>query len=166
MDIQPHAPTPWIQPPALGYGWHNTKHGLCPQYQQFGLCPRHDMCPFIHPIITPHTPTTVTSLLYHEPYASMAVPPPVPKMTVLQQRKTNILQQQQQQQQDRFVDAQLQDFIGKLYELCKDQNGCRFLQKKIEQDVYYLQLVFDEIHPYFTELMTGLCTKQNKRNSD
>lgn len=66
--------------------------------------------------------------------------------------------QQQQQQQDRFADAEIGDFVGKLYELCKDQNGCRFLQKKIEEKENgekNLEIVFDEIHPHFTELMTG-----------
>ncbi|KAG0179133.1 hypothetical protein DFQ28_011143 [Apophysomyces sp. BC1034] len=60
------------------------------------------------------------------------------------------------QESTRFAGAKLEDYLGKLYELCKDQNGCRFLQKKIEeQNGLYLQTIFDEIHPHLVELMTG-----------
>lgn len=57
---------------------------------------------------------------------------------------------------NRFLGAKLEDFHGKLYDLCKDHNGCRFLQKKLEDpNGQYLQTIFDEIHPHFVELMTG-----------
>ncbi|KAI8072056.1 armadillo-type protein [Thamnidium elegans] len=73
--------------------------------------------------------------------------------------------------QDRFADAKIDDFVGKLYELCKDQNGCRFLQKKIEEKengIKNLEIVFNEIYPHFTELMTDsfgnyLCQKMLER---
>ncbi|KAI7901042.1 armadillo-type protein [Cokeromyces recurvatus] len=79
------------------------------------------------------------------------------------------------QQQDRFADAKVEDFIGKFYELCKDQNGCRFLQKKMEEKedgMKNLEMIFNEIHPHFTELMTDpfgnyLCQKMlEKCNHD
>lgn len=57
---------------------------------------------------------------------------------------------------NRFLGAKLEDFHGKLYDLCKDHNGCRFLQKKLEDpNGQHLQTIFDEIHPHFVELMTG-----------
>lgn len=57
---------------------------------------------------------------------------------------------------NRFAGAKLEDFIGKIYDLCKDQNGCRFLQKKLEEpNRQNLQLCFEEVQPNFAELMTG-----------
>ncbi|KAI8341260.1 armadillo-type protein [Chlamydoabsidia padenii] len=96
-------------------------------------------------------------------------------------------QQQQQQQQHlspsrrsstdqesgRFANASLKDFEGRLYELAKDQNGCRFLQRKIEDTssqngVQAVQAIYDEIHGHFVELMTNsfgnyLCQKLLER---
>ncbi|CDS09247.1 hypothetical protein LRAMOSA10607 [Lichtheimia ramosa] len=58
----------------------------------------------------------------------------------------------------RFAGATVEDFKGQLYDLCKDQNGCRFLQKKLEEpdsnEQHHLQMILDEIQPYFVELMT------------
>lgn len=60
------------------------------------------------------------------------------------------------EESNRFSGAKLEDFVGKMYDLCKDQNGCRFLQKKIEEpNRANLKLIFDEVQPYFVELMTG-----------
>ncbi|KAI8978457.1 armadillo-type protein [Pilobolus umbonatus] len=74
---------------------------------------------------------------------------------------------------NRFNNARVDDYKGKLYELCKDQNGCRFLQKKIEEkdNHHSLQLIFQEIYPHFTELMTDpfgnyLCQKMLGRCND
>lgn len=58
--------------------------------------------------------------------------------------------------QDRFVDANVSDFAGRLYDLCKDQNGCRFLQRKIEENANEeLDLIFNDIYSHFAELMIG-----------
>ncbi|KAI8340614.1 armadillo-type protein [Chlamydoabsidia padenii] len=73
---------------------------------------------------------------------------------------------------NRFLGAKLEDFYGKLYDLCKDHNGCRFLQKKLEDpNGQHLQTIFDEIHPHFVELMTDpfgnyLCQKLVERCND
>lgn len=81
------------------------------------------------------------------------------------------MQQQQQQQQagkgnqkrpaadveaNRFAGAPLEGFIGQIYALCKDQHGCRYLQKKLEeQNEKYLTIIFGEVFGHFVELMTG-----------
>ncbi|KAH7089767.1 armadillo-type protein [Paraphoma chrysanthemicola] len=52
-----------------------------------------------------------------------------------------------------------------IYSLCKDQHGCRFLQKKLEErNQDNLQIIFDETAPHVVELMTDpfgnyLCQK-------
>ena len=71
---------------------------------------------------------------------------------------------EQQEQPSRFQGAKLDDFCGTLYELCKDQNGCRFLQKKLEEQgtgAQNLLTIFNEIHTHFMELMTGKKKEMN-----
>jgi hypothetical protein len=52
-----------------------------------------------------------------------------------------------------------------IYSLCKDQHGCRFLQKKLEErNAENIQIIFDETAPHVVELMTDpfgnyLCQK-------
>ncbi|KAI7876723.1 ARM repeat-containing protein [Lichtheimia hyalospora FSU 10163] len=60
----------------------------------------------------------------------------------------------------RFAGATLDDFRGQLYDLCKDQHGCRFLQKILEESdnddhrQHHLQMILDEVQLHFVELMT------------
>lgn len=55
--------------------------------------------------------------------------------------------------------------VGQIYSLCKDQHGCRFLQKKLEDNnPAVTELIFNETYPHFDELMTDpfgnyLCQK-------
>ena len=45
---------------------------------------------------------------------------------------------------------------GEIYALCKDQHGCRYLQKKLEDNnPHYVQLIFMETNQHVVELMTG-----------
>jgi hypothetical protein len=56
----------------------------------------------------------------------------------------------------RFNNIPLENYQGKLYELCKDQYGCRYLQRKLEENnVKQTQAIFSEILPNIVELMTG-----------
>jgi hypothetical protein len=46
-----------------------------------------------------------------------------------------------------------------IYTLCKDQHGCRFLQKKLEErNPEFLDIIFEETAPHVVELMTGMST--------
>ena len=61
--------------------------------------------------------------------------------------------------------VKLEDLRGELSPLCRDQYGCRFLQKKLEEGVpSQCDMIFAETFPYFAELMTDpfgnyLCQK-------
>ncbi|KAL1916692.1 uncharacterized protein VTP21DRAFT_5396 [Calcarisporiella thermophila] len=65
----------------------------------------------------------------------------------------------------RFVGVQLQDIQSEIYSLCRDQHGCRFLQRKLEERVAdHVEMIFGEVKEHFVELMTDpfgnyLCQK-------
>ncbi|ORX43190.1 ARM repeat-containing protein [Hesseltinella vesiculosa] len=111
----------------------------------------------------PNHPATNSSFASH---AKHDIPPPSSRRASSDQESV------------RFANAQLDDFKDHLYELAKDQNGCRFLQRKIEDTspgndyVYAIQAVYNEIHSHFVELMTNsfgnyLCQKLLERcNND
>ncbi|CAG8547830.1 6137_t:CDS:10 [Acaulospora morrowiae] len=66
---------------------------------------------------------------------------------------------------NRFSGVLLEDLVGEIYSLCKDQHGCRYLQKKLEEkNDQYLSIIFNEVFSHFVELMTDpfgnyLCQK-------
>lgn len=56
----------------------------------------------------------------------------------------------------RYANVNLLDLVGEIYTLCKDQHGCRYLQKKLEEgDAENIRLIFEETNPHMIELMTG-----------
>ena len=58
----------------------------------------------------------------------------------------------------RFNNIPLENYQGKIYELCKDQHGCRYLQRKLEENnAEQIQAIFVETRPHIVELMTGSC---------
>lgn len=65
----------------------------------------------------------------------------------------------------RFANIPLESLRGEIYSLCKDQHGCRFLQKKLEErNDSYTEIIFQETKGYMVELMTDpfgnyLCQK-------
>lgn len=65
----------------------------------------------------------------------------------------------------RFNNVPLETYRGALYELCKDQHGCRYLQRKLEDgNEENIQAIFVETCPHIIELMTDpfgnyLCQK-------
>lgn len=55
----------------------------------------------------------------------------------------------------RFVDATLDDYVGNIYSLCKDQYGCRFLQKQLDiSGKEAAAIIFEETKNHTIELMT------------
>ena len=50
----------------------------------------------------------------------------------------------------------IDEVVGQIYKLCKDQHGCRFLQKQLEEgNANVVQVVFNEVYDHIVELMTG-----------
>lgn len=58
---------------------------------------------------------------------------------------------------NRFANVKLESLVNEIYSLCKDQHGCRYLQKKLEeQNPAYVEMIYRETHPHVVELMTGM----------
>ena len=56
----------------------------------------------------------------------------------------------------RYQNVQLENLQGEILGMCKDQHGCRFLQKKLEEnDPHHVQLIFHETNKHVVELMAG-----------
>lgn len=82
--------------------------------------------------------------------------------------QTRVMQQRRSQNGEdnsRYLNVDLQDVVGEIYGLCKDQHGCRYLQKKLEEgNAENIRLIFEETNPHMIELMTDpfgnyLCQK-------
>lgn len=57
---------------------------------------------------------------------------------------------------NRFAGTRLEDLQGEIATLCKDQHGCRYLQKKLEEGLpEHRDMIFRETFSHFAELMTG-----------
>ena len=57
---------------------------------------------------------------------------------------------------NRFAGTRLEDLQGEIPSLCKDQHGCRYLQKKLEEGVPdHRDMIFRETFGHFADLMTG-----------
>ncbi|KAJ4347830.1 uncharacterized protein N0V89_009200 [Didymosphaeria variabile] len=74
---------------------------------------------------------------------------------------------------NRFLNFDLKTMARQdIYTLCKDQHGCRFLQKKLEEkDPENVQIIFEETAPHVVELMTDpfgnyLCQKLLEFSND
>ncbi|KAF8633957.1 hypothetical protein AX15_001139 [Amanita polypyramis BW_CC] len=66
---------------------------------------------------------------------------------------------------NRFAGTRLEDLQGEISSLCRDQHGCRYLQKKLEEGVAeHRDMIFRETFAHFADLMTDpfgnyLCQK-------
>ncbi|TQB70938.1 mRNA binding protein puf3 [Monascus purpureus] len=75
-------------------------------------------------------------------------------------------------QLSRFSNFPLEHYKGELYGLCKDQHGCRYLQRKLEeQNPENVQIIFNETYRHVVELMTDpfgnyLCQKLLEYSND
>jgi hypothetical protein len=57
---------------------------------------------------------------------------------------------------NRFAGTRIEDLVGEISSLCKDQHGCRYLQKKLEEgSPEHRDMIFRETFSQFADLMTG-----------
>jgi hypothetical protein len=73
---------------------------------------------------------------------------------------------------NRFAGTRLEDLQGEIPALCKDQHGCRYLQKKLEEGApEHRDMIFRETFGHFADLMTDpfgnyLCQKLLEYSTD
>ncbi|KAK9249163.1 armadillo-type protein [Lipomyces tetrasporus] len=68
--------------------------------------------------------------------------------------RTASSRRQSEQDVNRFANVMLESLANEIYSLCKDQHGCRYLQKKLEErNPTYLNMIFNETYPHVVELM-------------
>lgn len=73
---------------------------------------------------------------------------------------------------NRFAGTRLEDLQGEIAGMCKDQHGCRYLQKKLEEDIpEHRDMIFRETFSHFADLMTDpfgnyLCQKLLEYSTD
>ncbi|KAI5303000.1 hypothetical protein KEM56_000137, partial [Ascosphaera pollenicola] len=66
----------------------------------------------------------------------------------------------------------LEHYVGDIYTLCKDQHGCRYLQRKLEEkNGPQVQMIFEETYMHVVDLMTDpfgnyLCQKLLEYSTD
>ncbi|KAI0472480.1 ARM repeat-containing protein [Xylaria cf. heliscus] len=79
-----------------------------------------------------------------------------------------VMQQRRAQNDDamnRYINLPLEQVGGTIYELCKDQHGCRYLQKQLESQIpEHVHMIWMETNQHVIELMTDpfgnyLCQK-------
>lgn len=81
---------------------------------------------------------------------------------IVQRRQT----ESDSSQLTRYANFPLDHYKGELYSLCKDQHGCRYLQRKLEERTpEHVQLIFSETYMHVIELMTGMKKPLTSSNS-
>ncbi|KAK4694979.1 pumilio RNA-binding family, partial [Lecanoromycetidae sp. Uapishka_2] len=92
-----------------------------------------------------------------------------------QDSQARVIQQRRMQNGEenaRFTNVKLEQLQGEILALCKDQHGCRYLQKKLEErNAEHVHIIFLETHQHVVELMTDpfgnyLCQKLLEFSND
>ncbi|MCJ1287538.1 hypothetical protein MMC26_006890 [Xylographa opegraphella] len=92
-----------------------------------------------------------------------------------QDSQARVIQQRRLQNVEdvaRFTNTKIENYQGDIYALCKDQHGCRYLQKQLEgRNPDTIRLIFAETNQHVVELMTDpfgnyLCQKLLEYSND
>ncbi|CAK7217417.1 hypothetical protein SBRCBS47491_003159 [Sporothrix bragantina] len=98
--------------------------------------------------------------LYGGPAPTNQIPPRDNQTRIMQSRR-----QMENEAMNRYNNTPLEAVTGTIYELCKDQHGCRYLQKQLENRVpEQVHMIWLETNQHVVELMTDpfgnyLCQK-------
>ncbi|KAH7413111.1 armadillo-type protein [Cadophora sp. MPI-SDFR-AT-0126] len=104
----------------------------------------------------------------HNPYAPPQYTPQIYPQAGPRDSQARVIQQRRQndgEAMNRFANMSLEQLGGEIYALCKDQHGCRYLQKKLEdRNAEQVHMIWLETNQHVIELMTDpfgnyLCQK-------
>ncbi|KAI9313031.1 armadillo-type protein [Dichotomocladium elegans] len=119
--------------------------------------------------LAPHlNPLLVSHMVRHIP-----APPPASVVSASVRKQpslssmsaTTASSQRRHNDQDRYATVKFEDIVDSIYSLCKDQHGCRYLQRRLEDKKDdQRDIIFEHVFPHFVELMTDpfgnyLCQK-------
>ena len=120
------------------------------------------------PSPTPLNPLLLSHLIRHMPPSSPSSPSSPTSASSCSLRKTQqqsssssnsnstTTQQRRHNEHDRFANTKFEDVVDDIYSLCKDQYGCRYLQRKLEEpNDDQRDIIFEQVFPHFIKLMTG-----------
>ncbi|PVU88119.1 hypothetical protein BB559_005722 [Furculomyces boomerangus] len=83
----------------------------------------------------------------------------------LQSMNSSVHRRKHDVDNNKYSNVRLDELEGRLYSVCKDQYGCRYLQKQLEEGSEdHIEMIFKEITPHFSKLMADpfgnyLCQK-------
>lgn len=130
----------------------NTNKSSSCKYFSLGYCNKGSKCSFLH---SPSSTSPVDKVDIPKP-----VTPPSTNTSRRNSRSNSI------SSPNKYLNMTIYDCINKIYSMCKDQHGCRFLQKVLDEDKTpkTCQIIFDEVLPHISELMSDpfgnyLCQK-------
>ncbi|KAJ6455238.1 armadillo-type protein [Mycena sanguinolenta] len=67
---------------------------------------------------------------------------------------------------NRFAGTRLEDLQGEIPALCKDQHGCRYLKKKLEEgSAEHKDMISHAMFGHFADLMTGMFSSQYEQRN-
>ncbi|KAK9447089.1 armadillo-type protein [Limtongia smithiae] len=167
MAQQPMFPQP-PQYPYMIYGQQHSSEALYNTHQQSAIIP--------HPQGGHHHSSSVSQ----QQNISHLQQPPTGANTMHRSSSSTagsvmmpmVNRRQSDQDVNRFANVRLESLVNEIYPLCKDQHGCRYLQKKLEErDPEHLDMIFKETYPHVVELMIDpfgnyLCQKLLEHATD
>ncbi|CAG8451632.1 421_t:CDS:2 [Paraglomus brasilianum] len=130
-------------------------------YGQYGMTPMG---------IIPAAAAAAAAAAYNQNIATLNAAINANNVRIMQPSSVNMKMNQKRMNNElettnKFAGVILDDLVGEIYSLCKDQHGCRYLQKKLEEkNERYINMIFNEVSNHFVELMTDpfgnyLCQK-------
>jgi hypothetical protein len=154
LQAQTHTlPSPYsTQPFYGGYGMSMFPNGM----NNMNVPGQHGAWPVQTPVQANYSP-------YYNQFPRYNAPNPL--ATDSQSRVIRERRQANAEESSRFTNYKITEVQGRIAELCKDQHGCRFLQKEVEKrDPDTIEMIFHETKDHFVELMTDpfgnyLCQK-------
>lgn len=132
--------------------------GYSMQMMNMGMTPMHMANPL----------TFQNQIQTFQPQPGYSTFPNYPNQSRFQDSQARVIQQRRMQSGDdnaRFNNVKLEQLQGEILGLCKDQHGCRYLQKKLEErNPEHIHIIFVETFQHVVELMTDpfgnyLCQK-------
>ncbi|KAH0537041.1 hypothetical protein FGG08_006139 [Glutinoglossum americanum] len=136
----------------------------------------YQLAPGFYPQYGMHLNIGMNNQMFHPQaqFGAYTTFPPQPQSRIGDMNQSRAVPQRRntEGEANRFANVQIESLRGEIYALCKDQHGCRYLQKRLEErDPNHVQMIFLETNQHVVELMTDpfgnyLCQKLLEFSND